>query len=744
MKETLKFRERYNRWKNGENYWEIRADQDLPKFQSGKDDQEELDAGVVITPDYQYNQFLNTLPANLRHTPEDKYRTHFAWNLSGKPKTLKDAKFIQWVEEDNSYHGNSVLRDPKTNIYHFLKPKTHPTVGLELNAYHNNPDLEQLRKSHKIDDSDPNYYRYVPKFRGGKDGEIYEMSPTFDQYVNYTDNTSVAKPVITQPIKVVKPPVIPKMTYLSADNRSESKRALDQQVADQMYAAHRQRLDDQIREQGIQDLMKLTMPSTYVQAAVGQGLPELANFAIDMVGFGGIGNASKIVRGMNNLGKMGVRVIDDIASPVLEVTPIGRRVLPVDMAYRRTLQQEIDDIASSGVIRKMPDGVSVPKPESDKVRRFSLHKSGGNSHGGKAFAKGEPWYASTSSGNKKNEVIYGVPGTNSQWRVGHHGSYTGYQNFDDIEHGAGLWLPFDEDGIVNLPTTGLKVYRPNKFGRYVKQPFSFNTKPLMSGDDFTFKSSNNVSPITQTFSELDLAGRGGKYTTGTSMSVSDDTRQIFLNSVLPRRQMHYSKMNWPILDSNINHSLNRGHYVYPESTFINAGKDNYAGFAYPGSLHVSLRKGLEDFAEGHEYRHRYDFVKPLNSKEKKYLQDAFGSEFERLPSLYPELGAIEPEMITTNYDIRKALLGAHRLKTLDVRLQNKMIDKMSDDAIFNAIQSANGYGRKYADLLQKMGTWTHEKARAHREALKYVGAMSIPITLGLNAKQYTQNELRNK
>lgn len=37
MKETSKFRERYNRWKNGENYWEIRADQDLPKFQSGKD-----------------------------------------------------------------------------------------------------------------------------------------------------------------------------------------------------------------------------------------------------------------------------------------------------------------------------------------------------------------------------------------------------------------------------------------------------------------------------------------------------------------------------------------------------------------------------------------------------------------------------------------------------------------------------------------------------------------------------------
>lgn len=181
MKETSKFRERYNRWKNGENYWEIRADQDLPKFQSGKDDQEELDAGVVITPDYQYNQFLNTLPANLRHTPEDKYRTHFAWNLSGKPKTLKDAKFIQWVEEDNSYHGNSVLRDPKTNIYHFLKPKTHPTVGLELNAYHNNPDLEQLRKSHKIDDSDPNYYRYIPRFRGGKDDIYVPQQAEFKQ-----------------------------------------------------------------------------------------------------------------------------------------------------------------------------------------------------------------------------------------------------------------------------------------------------------------------------------------------------------------------------------------------------------------------------------------------------------------------------------------------------------------------------------------------------------------------------------
>ena len=35
MKDTKDFQERYNRWKNGERYWDIRG-VELPKYDTGK------------------------------------------------------------------------------------------------------------------------------------------------------------------------------------------------------------------------------------------------------------------------------------------------------------------------------------------------------------------------------------------------------------------------------------------------------------------------------------------------------------------------------------------------------------------------------------------------------------------------------------------------------------------------------------------------------------------------------------
>lgn len=149
---------------------------------------------------------------------------------------------------------------------------------------------------------------------------------------------------------------------------------------------------------------------------------------------------------------------------------IGRK-LPSNYAYRRTLQQELDDIINNNVFRKIPNNITVPKGKTittSSGKKISLHKAGGNSHGGKAFSAGKVWNGTTSSGNKSKEIIIGVPGENAEWMVGHHGSYKGPYKFNDIEQGSGLFVPFDENNIANISTNGLRAYKPSIFiNRYI-------------------------------------------------------------------------------------------------------------------------------------------------------------------------------------------------------------------------------------------------------------------------------------
>jgi hypothetical protein len=149
---------------------------------------------------------------------------------------------------------------------------------------------------------------------------------------------------------------------------------------------------------------------------------------------------------------------------------IGRK-LPNNYAYRRTLQQELDDIINNNVFRKIPNNITVPKGKTittSSGKKISLHKAGGNSHGGKAFSAGKVWNGTTSSGNKSKEIIIGVPGENAEWMIGHHGSYKGPYKFNDIEQGSGLFVPFDENNIANISTNGLRAYKPSIFNnRYI-------------------------------------------------------------------------------------------------------------------------------------------------------------------------------------------------------------------------------------------------------------------------------------
>lgn len=165
----------------------------------------------------------------------------------------------------------------------------------------------------------------------------------------------------------------------------------------------------------------------------------------------------------------GIRGIANTSNNIIN-NYIGRK-LPNNYAYRRTLQQELDDIINNNVFRKIPNNITVPKGKTittSSGKKISLHKAGGNSHGGKAFSAGKVWDGTSSSGNKSKEIIIGVPGENAEWMVGHHGSYKGHYKFNDIEQGSGLFVPFDENNIANISTNGLRAYKPSIFNnRYI-------------------------------------------------------------------------------------------------------------------------------------------------------------------------------------------------------------------------------------------------------------------------------------
>lgn len=165
----------------------------------------------------------------------------------------------------------------------------------------------------------------------------------------------------------------------------------------------------------------------------------------------------------------GIRGIANTSNNIIN-NYIGRK-LPNNYAYRRTLQQELDDIINNNIFRKIPNNITVPKGKTittSSGKKISLHKAGGNSHGGKAFSAGKVWDGTSSSGNKSKEIIIGVPGENAEWMVGHHGSYKGPYKFNDIEQGSGLFVPFDENNIANISTNGLRAYKPSIFNnRYI-------------------------------------------------------------------------------------------------------------------------------------------------------------------------------------------------------------------------------------------------------------------------------------
>ena len=153
------------------------------------------------TTNVNYLRFKETLPDNLRLTPEKDYHMYEYWRLNGQPENFNQGKntMFWWDRSDKGWHAGSIAEDKETGIYHFMKPKHHPTVGYELDWF--NKGLRTLeggrqvpvRGKHKKfwEDFTSKYqldttgvdYRYVPIEKKG--GNIHIKKKNRGKFTDY-------------------------------------------------------------------------------------------------------------------------------------------------------------------------------------------------------------------------------------------------------------------------------------------------------------------------------------------------------------------------------------------------------------------------------------------------------------------------------------------------------------------------------------------------------------------------------
>lgn len=153
---------------------------------------------------------------------------------------------------------------------------------------------------------------------------------------------------------------------------------------------------------------------------------------------------------------------------------VTKNMLPANRIYRITDMREVKDAKTIGQYRKLPEGVTLPTKtvKSKSGRTFTFGKAGGNSHGGKAAAMGEPWTGTTSGGYNESKYIISTPSRHTTWSVGHGGSYSKPLPADAIKKGSGIWKKFDAEGNTGISTKRMVVYKDLGNGRYLRLPKS--------------------------------------------------------------------------------------------------------------------------------------------------------------------------------------------------------------------------------------------------------------------------------
>lgn len=217
---------------------------------------------------------------------------------------------------------------------------------------------------------------------------------------------------------------------------------------------------------------------------------------------------------------------------------VNKNMLRTNRVYRIANMREVKDAKSIGQYRKLPEGVTLPTKtvRTRSGRTFEFGKAGGNSHGGKAAAMGEPWIGTTSGGYNESKYIISTPSRHTTWSVGHAGSYSKPLPADAIKKGSGLWKKFDAKGNTGISTKRMVVYKDLGNGRYLRLA---KDKYKLGG--LTSKDRGSSKHPYPSVSSKDFAGGGRSYPIPTKADAVDALRLAGLHGRSDVRSKVYSK-----------------------------------------------------------------------------------------------------------------------------------------------------------------------------------------------------------
>lgn len=218
---------------------------------------------------------------------------------------------------------------------------------------------------------------------------------------------------------------------------------------------------------------------------------------------------------------------------------VNRNMLRTNRVYRIANMREVKDAKAIGQYRKLPEGTTLPTKtvRTRSGRTFEFGKAGGNSHGGKAAAMGEPWTGTTSGGYNESNYIIATPSRHTTWSVGHAGSYSKPLPADAIKKGSGLWKKFDAEGNTGISTKRMVVYKDLGNGRYLR----LHKSKYRLGGGLTSKDRGSSKHPYPTVSSKDFAGGGRSYPIPTKADAVDALRLAGLHGRSDVKAKVYNK-----------------------------------------------------------------------------------------------------------------------------------------------------------------------------------------------------------
>lgn len=283
------------------------------------------------------------------------------------------------------------------------------------------------------------------------------------------------------------------------------------------------------------------------------------------------------------------------------------------------------------------------------------------------------------------------------------------------------------DAIENANKSGLIRWKPTP---YIDG--QFNTAPVKNFDPPIQSSPGLIKKGIEAFSRVLTYSKAKELPGFPGMKIIPAK----IDSKIPRIMQNqvFHRLNRPIPSQEFYSNI----YQTP-AKLMQRYFPNSAGFNIPGKQIVIEEGGQQVKILPHELRHRLDNKYRLLDEEAEILDKAY--HYLNVDDVKRAVGKdlsynMYDEAVTTNLDSRIQLLGKYDPEyKMSLDAQNEIIDEVSNSEIIDAVERSNGYGWAYINYLKQNNLLTKDKIQAFRDAMKYVGGVSIPVTIGTSAQR---------